>query len=61
MRILVTGCCGFIGSHLVDALEKKNSEAFEDGMKELVEWSSKQNAADRFDAANKELKDGRLV
>jgi len=30
-------------------------------MKELIEWSSKQTAEDRFDVANKELEERGLI
>lgn len=39
----------------------KQSVSFEDGMKELIEWSSKQTAEDRFDVANKELEERGLI
>lgn len=39
----------------------KQYVSFEGGMKELVEWSSNQIAEDKFDVANKELKERGLV
>lgn len=45
----------------IKKLGYKQSVTFEEGMKELIEWSSKQTAVDKFDIANKELKERGLV
>ena len=39
----------------------KPSLSFEDGMKELIEWSSSVKAEDKFDQAAKELKSKGLI
>jgi len=48
-------------SKIKNKLGFKPAISFEEGMKELIEWSNKEQSVDKFEQAYKELKEKRLV